>query len=92
MRDLNEIRMDIDRVDRDLLELYLMRMELVEEVAEYKTANGMKVLDAAREQEKLNALTGWINTEEERQEVTELFTEIMRLSRARQERFLAKKA
>lgn len=49
MRDLRELRDEIDRIDRQLLPLFIERMELCGAVADYKMENGLPVLDAARE-------------------------------------------
>ena len=45
MKDLSEIRKDIDVIDRQIIELYKQRMELTTEVAEYKISTGKAVLD-----------------------------------------------
>ena len=47
--DINELRSQIDSVDKELVELFKKRMNIAADVAEYKRQNGMKVLDAARE-------------------------------------------
>ena len=49
--DLNEIRNQIDRVDSEILKLFLERMRLGEEVAAYKKDNALPVLNRARERE-----------------------------------------
>ena len=53
MEDLSKLRQDIDRIDRQIVELFEERMGVSRQVAEYKIANGKKVLDRARELEKL---------------------------------------
>ena len=40
MRDLAEVRVDIDKVDKEILNLFQKRMELACQVAEYKIATG----------------------------------------------------
>ena len=40
---LDEIREKIDRIDRQILELFCSRMELVKGVAEYKIDNSLPV-------------------------------------------------
>ena len=47
--DLNEIRVKIDAVDDQLLKLFLERMSLAEEVAAYKQANNLPILNKERE-------------------------------------------
>ena len=59
--DINELRSQIDSVDKELVELFKKRMNIAADVAEYKRQNGMKVLDAARERAllaKVSELSG----------------------------------
>lgn len=48
MRDLLELRDEIDEIDRNLVALFEKRMTISEEVARYKIANGKKVFDKER--------------------------------------------
>ena len=50
---LEECREKIDAVDEKLVALFAERMELSRAIAEYKKENGLPVLDASREKEKL---------------------------------------
>ena len=54
--DIAELRNEIDIVDRELLELFLRRMEISAEVAAWKKANGRAFHDPQREEEKLSAI------------------------------------
>lgn len=54
MRDLDEIRKDINAVDDQILALFEQRMDLSCEVAAYKRANHLPVYDAAREAKNLD--------------------------------------
>ena len=49
MRDLKELRVEIDRIDREVVALFEERMGISKEVAEYKIATGKKILDKERE-------------------------------------------
>lgn len=91
MKDLQEIRSEIDEVDRRLVELYLQRMNLTGQVADYKIANGKKVFDKTREQEKLAAIQGMVDTPFEKRGVRELFEHLMSMSRKRQYQMLLEK-
>ena len=51
---LEEYREKIDTVDEKLVALFAERMELSRAIAEYKKENGLPVLDASREAEKLH--------------------------------------
>lgn len=79
--DLQEIRMELDKIDTQIETLFEERMRLCGEVAEYKIATGKAVYDAKREQEKLEALTALADTEFNKQAVRELFLQMMTLSR-----------
>lgn len=50
MRTLDQVRQDIDQVDRQMTALFEERMHLVAEVIAVKRAAGLPVLDAAREE------------------------------------------
>lgn len=51
--DLSELRVQIDAIDKDIVELYEKRMDICRQVAEYKIENGKKVFDKVREEEKI---------------------------------------
>ncbi len=50
MADLNHARAEIDRIDKEMARLYEKRMQAVTEVAEFKMAHGLPVLNAEREE------------------------------------------
>ena len=52
-RDLSDIRRDIDGIDRQLLDLLCRRLDCSLEVADYKAARGLPVLNQQREDEIL---------------------------------------
>ena len=56
MKDLLELRDEIDKIDREIVSLYEQRMEIAEGVAEYKINTGKKVFDKEREVSKLETL------------------------------------
>ncbi len=89
MRDLSEVRVDIDRVDNEILSLYKERLELVTEVAEYKISTGKKVLDPEREAQKIDVLSGQTDDDFIKHGVTELYKQIMSTSRKRQYQILS---
>lgn len=81
MLDLQEIRKEIDSVDRELVKLFEKRMELTTNVAKYKIETGKKVLDPEREQQKLNAIADMVSNEMNKHGINEIFTQIMATSR-----------
>ena len=54
MRDLKDIRKDIDEIDSEMRNLFVKRMQMAKEVAEYKSAHGLPILDAKREAELID--------------------------------------
>ncbi len=81
MIDLLESRGKIDEVDRKIVELIEERMKLAIDVATYKQSVGKPIFDAAREEEKLAALTALTNNEFNQKAISDLFKQIMSLSR-----------
>ena len=55
---LNELRENIDKIDRQLVELFCERMKTASDIAEYKRETGMPVFDPVREREKLTTVAG----------------------------------
>ncbi|MCC8162416.1 MAG: chorismate mutase [Lachnospiraceae bacterium] len=89
MEDLQKLRGEIDEIDREMVKLFERRMDVCREVAQYKIANGKKVLDRAREQEKLQTLGALTHNDFNRHGVQELFQQLMAMSRKLQYQLLA---
>ena len=81
MRDLKELRVEIDRIDRQMVALFEERMGISREVAEYKVATGKKILDKEREQQKLEAVKALTHNDFNSHGAEELFKQIMAMSR-----------
>ena len=83
--DLQELREEINGIDREIVELYLKRMETAEAIGAWKRENGTAVRDPERERQLLDKVAEMAGTENE-VGIRELFTLLMAQSRARQER------
>lgn len=81
MVDLQKSREEIDRIDKEIVELFERRMQIAQDVAEYKIETGKKVFDKEREEEKLRTLKGMARNEFNRHGIEELFTQIISMSR-----------
>lgn len=88
MKDLLLIRDEIDQVDSEITALYLKRMQLTSEVAEYKIQTGKKVFDKERERDKLQKLSSLVPGSFLKHGIRELFEHIMSISRKRQYQLL----
>ncbi len=63
MAGLTALRADIDDIDRQLVALLERRMDIAADIAACKRENGLPVLDAGREEEKLAAVRPLCRTE-----------------------------
>ena len=88
--DLNDYRKEIDSIDDQLIALFAQRMETAEKIAEYKKANGLRVLDACREKEKMREILDK-TPDDLREYVFSLYSLIFELSRSRQSCLLGTK-
>lgn len=82
MRDLSEIRKDIDDIDKQLIELFIRRMDCAKEVGYYKKANGIPVLNQQRENQILEEVS--VRGGEYGSYARLMYSNIMELSRALQ--------
>ena len=92
MRDLKELRVEIDRIDREMVALFEERMGISKEVAEYKIATGKKILDKERENQKLEAVKALTHDDFNSHGVEELYKQIMGISRKLQYQLMEEKA
>lgn len=87
--ELEELRGQIDEIDAQIVALYERRMDVCKGVAQYKIENGKKVFDRQREIEKLERVRSLVHDEFNSHGVTELFEQLMSMSRKLQYRLLA---
>lgn len=87
--ELKSLRDRIDAIDKQLLPLFLERMEVCGRVADYKIRSGMKVFDPVREKQVLDNKLKMVDDPSFRSEVYEFFNSIMTISRIRQTGIIA---
>lgn len=88
MKDLNQCRAELDVIDAQLVRLFEKRMQVVRDVARYKQAHNMNILDSSRENAVLESRAAQLQEEVLKKPLTDLFREMMRLSREEQRRYL----
>lgn len=88
MKDLQETRRALDAVDRQIVALFEERMNLARDVAEYKIARGMPVLDRSREEQVLESRCALLQDAYWAPALRELYEQIMALSRAEQQKMV----
>lgn len=83
MKDIAELRRDIDEIDDKIAELFLKRMDMMEDVAEAKKGSGATVSDPARERLILSRVTNAVGEKHE-DAARLLFRTMFGITKARQ--------
>lgn len=87
--DLLKLREELDGIDKQIVDLYVKRMAVCKEVAEYKIETGKKVFDKVREAEKIEKVRSFVEGDFHKHGIQELFEQIMSISRKMQYQLLA---
>lgn len=90
MEKLNNLRQEINEIDKDLVDLFIKRMKLVNDVAEYKMKNSMQILDKNRETLIINKYTENIKDKSLKSSVKEFFESLMHISKRVQKEIIHK--
>lgn len=86
--ELSDYRIEIDRIDRQLTQLFAQRMEVSAGIGAYKKEHGLPVLDPARERKKLLDIAEQ-TPEELKEYAVSLYSLLFELSRSYQNRLSA---
>ena len=81
MEDLKELRNQIDNIDKEIVELFEKRMEIVSNVAKYKSKNHIPVLNSSREEEVINKNIDHLKNKELEGYLREFYIKLMNLSK-----------
>lgn len=84
--DLQQLRDKIDDTDREILSLFMKRMELCKGVADYKKLHNMPVFQEGREQQVIDRIKALTGDPELENGTAALFTTIMDISKILQNR------
>ncbi len=85
MKSLTDARAELDAVDSEIVRLFEKRMEISRDVARYKIANGLPVLDRSREERVLNSRAAMLEDPYWAPGVRRLYECVMAISRAEQQ-------
>ena len=88
MTKLDEYRVEIDEIDREIVQLFEKRMKTVLNVASYKKENGMEVLQSNREEVVLQKAVDNLKDKKYEDDIREVFELLMKLSRNSQKKEL----
>lgn len=89
MSSLDEARKIINDVDSKMAELFVMRMKAAETVAEYKREHGLKIYDAAREEEVIRRNSELVSDTVIREYYVNFLKNNMAVSRDYQDRLMS---
>ncbi|MCB6200480.1 bifunctional chorismate mutase/prephenate dehydratase [Extibacter muris] len=90
MAELSELREQLDEIDAQIVELYERRMNICEQVGEYKIEKGKKVFDRQREKNKLADVASKVSSDFNKKGIQELYQQLMSMSRKLQYQQLVK--
>ena len=86
MSNLDDYRVEIDSIDKELAKLFEKRMDIVLKVAQYKKDNNMEIFQNGREDEVLDKAEKNLSNKDYSKEIREFFTSTMEISRSLQKR------
>lgn len=85
MKELHELRQELDQLDREIVALFEKRMAISRQVAQYKLAHDLPVLDQSRENQVIASREAMLSDASLAPSLRALFDVILTLSRQEQE-------
>ena len=85
MKELHELRQELDQLDGEIVALFEKRMDIARQVAQYKLEHDLPVLDQGREAQVIASREAMLADAALATSVRTLFETIMALSRQEQE-------
>ena len=86
MADLDDYRVRIDEIDREITRLFEERMDVVLNVAKYKMENGLPIFHRDRENQVIEKNVGYLKNDDYSGEIRDFYTYLMEVSRNLQRR------
>lgn len=87
MTKLERARLIINEVDKEMLDLFIKRMDAAKMVGEYKKENNLPIFDANRENEIIDRQLSKV-PEELKEEYLEFYTSLITVSKKYQEKII----
>lgn len=85
MKELHELRQELDQLDGEIVALFEKRMDIARQVAQYKLEHDLPVLDRSREDQVLASREAMLSDAALAPSLRTLFETILALSRQKQE-------
>lgn len=90
MKDIKELRENIDSIDEKIINLFEERMEIVLEIAKYKKNNNLPIFNEAREKEVIDKNLQRLKNKHLDKYCEKFLQEMMDVSKAYQKQMLEK--
>ena len=89
MQDLNEVRKKINEIDKDMARLFLERMKLCKDVAEFKKENSLPILDKSREEYVINENLKYVDDDNIKEHYVNYIKSVINISKEYQRSILS---
>ena len=90
MNELENLRERIDTIDKELIALFEERMNVVNDIAEYKIKNNLPILNQNREDIVISKVKSIVKNKEYTDSAIDFIKDIMEISRKFQQKIISK--
>ena len=90
MNELENLRERIDTIDKELIALFEERMNVVNDIAEYKIKNNLPILNQNREDIVISKVKAIVKNKDYTDSAADLIKDIMEISKKFQQKIISK--
>lgn len=91
MNELENLRERIDTIDKELIALFEERMNVVNDIAEYKIKNNLPILNQNREDIVISKVKSIVKNKEYTDSAIDFIKDIMEISKKYQQKLISEK-
>lgn len=91
MNELENLRERIDTIDKELIALFEERMNVVNDIAEYKIKNNLPILNQNREDIVISKVKAIVKNKDYTDSAADLIKDIMEISKKFQQKLISEK-
>ena len=91
MNELENLRERIDTIDKELIALFEERMDVVNDIAEYKIKNNLPILNQNREDIVISKVKAIVKNKDYTDSAIDFIKEIMEISKKFQQKLISEK-
>ena len=90
MNELENLRERIDTIDKEMIALFEKRMDVVNDIAEYKIKNNLPILNQNREDIVISKVKSIVKNKEYTDSAIDFIKDIMEISKKFQQKIISK--